>query len=700
MSVHDKGYGGNAGLEFESDFTNRSRSANAPDAWGTNAAPRREGPLMSGPGRPGQPIPGQPIPGQPPMGQQRSIFGTGRGPVFAQMPAYTPVTRAPEPAAPRMPEPPRQDYGAYSRPQTEPRPNPQGASGYSNGTPPTQTHQSRSATPDYTAQPRETYQPQTYSNQGYAARPQPTQPRPEPAYPTQYPAADPYAGRGHQTQPAQPTAYRDTSFAPSTSPNLSDPGFPDKIFPESTYKSDASFADASFPETPATNYAEPGVQGSGYGQNFADPRFQDASFPEPQDASFGGSDQVQPGYPQRGMPQGEPEPLHLEAPAAAYGAEAGYAQHGYAAGQDAEMARPLPSHQALQAFDAPYDQPPHIALGPTEHPPQQNFYEGEQADADFLDESQLAPADIVADQSRKFGMGRRSIVMVSSALLGAIALGGALAFAYKQSGGSADGAPPLVQADSSPVKQAPADPGGKEFPNKNKLIYERLQNGDQPEAERIVPRQEEFAMPAMPGGEQTAGLPAGAAPMAAPGVATVEDPAGGPRRVKTLVVRPDGSVETPPPGEAAPPMAQPAMPPAPGQEQMAAAPAAPVPLTVPAPVPAGAPASDPQPVAAIPAPAAAPAPAPAQPAAPSQYVVQVSSKQNQTEALATFADMQQKYPSLLAPYRPLVQKADLGTKGVWYRLQIGPMTNKTTASKLCEDLKSQGLPECLVVAAQ
>jgi cell division protein FtsN len=62
--------------------------------------------------------------------------------------------------------------------------------------------------------------------------------------------------------------------------------------------------------------------------------------------------------------------------------------------------------------------------------------------------------------------------------------------------------------------------------------------------------------------------------------------------------------------------------------------------------------------------------------------------------------MQQKYPSLLAPYRPLVQKADLGTKGVWYRLQIGPMTSKTTASKLCEDLKSQGLPECLVVAAQ
>ena len=44
-------------------------------------------------------------------------------------------------------------------------------------------------------------------------------------------------------------------------------------------------------------------------------------------------------------------------------------------------------------------------------------------------------------------------------------------------------------------------------------------------------------------------------------------------------------------------------------------------------------------------------------AAPSKYVVQVGSKKNQTDALASFADMQQKYPKLLASYRPIVQKA-------------------------------------------
>ncbi len=80
------------------------------------------------------------------------------------------------------------------------------------------------------------------------------------------------------------------------------------------------------------------------------------------------------------------------------------------------------------------------------------------------------------------------------------------------------------------------------------------------------------------------------------------------------------------------------------------------------------------------------------------YVVQVATKQGQTEALATFVDMQHKYPSLLAGYRPLMQKADLGSLGVWYRLRIGPINDKTAAIKLCSELKSRGLPDCQVMA--
>lgn len=316
--------------------------------------------------------------------------------------------------------------------------------------------------------------------------------------------------------------------------------------------------------------------------------------------------------------------------------------------------------------------------------------------------------------------------MVGSALLGAIALGGALAFAYKQSGGGMGSeTPPLVQADNRPVKELPAEAGGKEFPHKNKLIYDRLQNGDEPETERLVPRQEDVAVPALPPTMETAGMPApvastdlvtpqttqavgapsGGEPVA---VASIDEsaPDGGPRRVKTMVVRPDGSVMAP--AEAAPgvteapadmqlaavtpPPAEAAAAPPQAQEQAAEAPPPP-------------PAAKPQQVAAVqPAPVkpkvATPAvqTAAAAPAAATKFVVQVGSKKNQTDALASFADMQQKYPSLLANYRPMVQKADLGAKGTWYRLRIGPINDKTAATKLCGQLKSQGLPDCLVMA--
>ena len=144
MSVHDEGYGDNVRptLEFESDFANRFRSVGAEgdQSWAADAhaAHRSEDSLMtSGPGRPGQPMPGQ-----------RSIFGTGRGPVFAQMPAYKPVTRGSEPQ-PQAPEPPQPDFGAYARQGVEP-----GVSGYANqnGAPSYQTPRARrEATPHQTS---------------------------------------------------------------------------------------------------------------------------------------------------------------------------------------------------------------------------------------------------------------------------------------------------------------------------------------------------------------------------------------------------------------------------------------------------------------------------------------------------------------------------------------------------------------------
>ena len=580
---------------------------------------------------------------------------------------------------------------------------------------------------------RETTPPQTSQipsrRRPIRREPQPPSYQPQPQARPQAQPSQTYPGQSYQPQPPvqpsrqapiPPSAQPAPAYQPEPSPSRSfqDTGFPDRIFPAQTHTqsdfAEQGFADANYPDA---NFADASFSDA----SFPDASYQDASFPEEKtDTDFGASSHE--GF-------SEHEPLHLNDADGSYGTEsdpnsfADSAGHDYAPHAGSAGPRPLPSHQALQAFDAVYDQPPQIPLGRTPHYAQESapqaFYEGEQADADFLDESQfMNPGDAEAKPARKFSLKSRSIYMVGSALLGAVALGGALAFAYKQSGGAMGGGePPVVQADSRPVKEAPQQPGGKEFPHKNKLIYERLQNGDQPEAERIVPRQEELAMPAMPGAAP------GAAPMQPPAVATVDDPNaadGGPRRVKTLVVRPDGSVMTPPEAPAAPQQAAPAScscaratttdgccrarhardAHAAGRPGGSPAPA-PVAEAAPPPAAAPAPAADPAPVAAIPPkPKVATADVAPAPAKPSQYVVQVGSKQNQTEALATFADMQQKYPTLLAAYRPMVQKADLGAKGVWYRLRIGPIVDKTAAAKLCGQLKSQGHPDCLVMAAQ
>jgi SPOR domain len=742
MSMHDNGYGRKAGLNpaSQTDFASSESVDPAPSmqTWGNTAlkAEKSEVILMAqGAGRPGQPVIGQ-----------RSIFGGG-SPVFAQMPTYTPVTRGLDQRQP-APEPPQPAYNLYTPPSpAQPSyssPQPQAPLSYQNSHP--------AAAPSYQS-PHPTAAP-SYQNSHPAAPSYPSlQPAATPSYqaadlqtqayrganqqvrPSSYPSAE-HAGaqtypassyNGAQGFPSQP--YRDQSFADASfqDPNAGDASFPETSFADASFQ-DPNAGDASFPETSFAdqNYADPNLPN----QSFANQSLADASFPEQgfdasfSDASFPSTSsfthQEQPSFDGNGYAQ-------AQAPADqgfdTFTEEA--AQDYVMASQSGQVPQSDPRRQ-LQAFDALYDQPPQIPLGSTDQsrPAPQDFYEGERVDADFLDEGQVLPTPGARSKMAMTIRGR-SAFMVGSALLGAIALGGALAFAYKQSGGGMSSEhPPLVQADNRPVKEVPDQPGGKDFPPKNKLIYDRLQNGDEAEGEHLVPRQENVAVPALPSSTETAGMPApvattdlattqavdqaGGAPIA---VASVDDAAdGGPRRVKTMVVRPDGSVQAPPESAAAPAEAPSDMQLAaagPPPAQAAAVPPAAVEAAPPAPVVRPAP---PQQVAALqPAPVkpkpvkpavqtAAATPQAATAAAPTKYVVQVGSKKNQTEALASFADMQQKYPALLANYRPMVQKADLGAKGTWYRLRIGPISDKTAAAKLCTQLKSQGMADCLVTS--
>ena len=664
MSMHDDGSGVRAAPapRSQSDFASSQTISRAPDdaSWSINLNATSEVPCMSsGPGRPGQPIMGQ-----------RPMFGGG-SPAFARMPSYTPVTRGYDQGPQPQPEPPQPapypQSGAAPYPATNPAPAPSyPRSNGNNGMAP--------------AYPSQSYPSPSYPNQSYPSQSQPAQSYPAEGYPSQgYPAQN-YSNQGYQGDATRDGRFADASF-PETS--FAEGSAGDASFPETGYREDASFSENGFSDA---NHAA------------------DASFPEEAsyapNADYGHEEPLNLEAPNGGYPQAY-HPLNDQALHVAMASRGGQAR---ANGAD--------PHRAVATFDALYDQPPQIALGSPEQARHgaAGFYEGERPDADFLDDGQAAGADMVAAQAgRKLTVKGRSIFMVGSALLGAVALGGALAYAYKQSGGAMNGTPPLVQADNRPVKEAPEQAGAKDFPHKNKLIYDRLETGDKPEADHLVPRQEDVAVPAMPAPTNTAGLTApgpqtteAMPPVPASAVATVDDPDGGPRRVKTLVVRPDGSV-MPPAGVAAAAAAAPA---AAAPVQMAAA-VAPAPAAA---QPRATDTSEPQQVASI-QPQPAPAPKPkavvkasvggddAAPAAraSSAFVVQVGSKKNQTDALATFADMQQKYPTLLANYRPMVQKADLGAKGVWYRLRIGPINDKTAASKLCTQLKSQGMSDCLVM---
>ena len=678
MSMREEGFGLEAvpHHKFQLDSASQSINETAPadSAWGEDQHQLSEEPNMSSGAT------------KPTGMGQRSIFGGGGKPVFAQMPSYTPVTRGGEqPQAPQA-RPAAPSYAAYAPAPSQPAPQPAQPQAYSDqmtGAP--QSHQGYAQTPAAPSyQPAPQNAPQSYQPQAYPAQSYP----PQNYQQDSYPAAQPYPAQNYQSQPQSPQAYQqnyqDASFpeADAADANFADAGYPDGNFPDGSFP-DPNYADASFPESNGG----------------------DASFPEdlsyPQDAplelgapnaSYGGGQQVPPLPNYAGMQQGG---------APTYG----------------QAGAPVPGRQ-VAAFQSGYDQPPQVSLGASAQVSRQaqSFYESEQPDADFLGEAEIAAKE-TAKGPRISSFRNRSMVMVGAALLGAVALGGALAFAYKQSGGGIGaGQPPLVQADNRPVKAAPDQPGGKDFPHKNKLIYDRLQNGDQPEADHLVPRQEELAMPSMPGATAVAdGAPQTTQSVDTPTtVASTDDPTaaaedGGPRRVKTMKVTADGSVvEAEAPAQVASAEAPAA---AAAQPQLAATnpamPAAPVPAAAPAPAAAAAPAE----VAAVPPPAAKPKPAPkpaqvaaaepapqAAPAKPASYVVQLGSKKDQTEALASFADMQQKYPSLLANYRPMVTKADLGSKGTWYRLRIGPIADKGTASKLCSQLKAQGQSDCMVAS--
>ena len=76
------------------------------------------------------------------------------------------------------------------------------------------------------------------------------------------------------------------------------------------------------------------------------------------------------------------------------------------------------------------------------------------------------------------------------------------------------------------------------------------------------------------------------------------------------------------------------------------------------------------------------------------YFIQLASIKYKSRAEAEWTKLQQKYGQL-SGYGHRVESADLGERGMYYRIQAGPMA-KDEASSVCDSIKRITPGGCLV----
>jgi len=77
------------------------------------------------------------------------------------------------------------------------------------------------------------------------------------------------------------------------------------------------------------------------------------------------------------------------------------------------------------------------------------------------------------------------------------------------------------------------------------------------------------------------------------------------------------------------------------------------------------------------------------------FAVQVSSQRSEVEANAAYRTLQRRYPNVLGGRSSFVRRADLGSRGVYYRTMVGPFATGEQAAKLCSSLKAAG-GQCII----
>ncbi len=84
------------------------------------------------------------------------------------------------------------------------------------------------------------------------------------------------------------------------------------------------------------------------------------------------------------------------------------------------------------------------------------------------------------------------------------------------------------------------------------------------------------------------------------------------------------------------------------------------------------------------------------PALAGGYFVQLASVKSDQSARKEWLRLQKAHPALLDDPALDVQRADLGDRGIFYRIRTGPFPNRATARDMCAQIKAAKLA-CLVV---
>ncbi len=77
------------------------------------------------------------------------------------------------------------------------------------------------------------------------------------------------------------------------------------------------------------------------------------------------------------------------------------------------------------------------------------------------------------------------------------------------------------------------------------------------------------------------------------------------------------------------------------------------------------------------------------------YVVQIAAFRDLRQAEGEFDKLRAAYPGLMSGLVRDVQRADLGARGIYYRLRVGWFENGDAAKSLSDRLKAQG-QDCIV----